>query len=92
MTNDNTNTTLALFLDFICGFIIHDNGADYCSSRIESFRAWVGEDPEGAIKHLEGNPSLLREIWAACGAGMPTSTRLTDSEIQVSKRRLVDMF
>ena len=91
MTNNNT---FVLFLDFICGYIIHDNGADLAVStdRIESFKAFLAEDPAGAIEHLQGNPSLLREVWAACGAGMPTTETLTDSEIQVSKRRLYDMF
>lgn len=88
----NNTTTLALFLDFICNFIIHDNGPAYCSSRIESFKAFLAEDPAGAIEHLQGNPSLLREVWAACGAGMPTTERLTEDQIKVAKRRLVDMF
>ena len=89
MTN---NTTLATFLTFICEYIIHDNGADYCSSRIESFKAFLAEDPAGAIEHLQGNGSLLREVWGACGAGMPTTDCLTGEEIRVAKRRLYDMF
>jgi len=92
MTNDNTNQILASFLDFICEYIIHDNGPAYCSSRIESFRAYLIEDQAEAIAHLEGNPSLLREIFGAAGAGMPTGGALTAEQVKIAKRRIYDMF